>query len=98
MRGKLTSALFGAFSGAKAPVPGSAYERAEEFELLGQIPEAVKLYMQAATDGSIAAARKLGQIYSNGAGTVEPDAKQSVRWFAVAKALEADGSLGKRNA
>jgi len=46
---------------------------------------AVKLYRDAARNGSGQAAKLLGDIYSNGKGDVGRDYQESLRWYAIAE-------------
>ncbi len=86
---RFVSALFGAFSAAKAPVKDVAgmqlYDRAVALARSGQEVEAALLFKQAADAGNGAAARRLGELYATGAGNVPADADASKAWFALAE-------------
>ena len=82
---KFVSTLFGAFGGEKAPAPAMLCEQALALERSGRMSEAVKLLRQASDAGSGAAAKKLGEIYANGAGDVPRDSKASQLWFVLAE-------------
>ncbi len=88
-RSRFVSALFGAFSAAKAPVKDAAgmqlYDRAVALARSGQEVEAALLFKQAADAGNGAAARRLGELYATGAGDVPADADASKAWFALAE-------------
>ncbi len=82
---KLVSSLFGALSSGKGATAAKIYEQALELERAGQVEEAANLLRQAADAGSGPAARKLGEIYANGLGSVPRDSGEARRWFELAE-------------
>ncbi len=94
---KFLSALLGKLAAEKPPTPADLYEKALALERSGQVPEAVNLLKQAANANNGAAARRLGEIYANGAVNVPCDPKLSIRWFSVAEALGEKVSRAKGN-
>jgi tRNA A-37 threonylcarbamoyl transferase component Bud32 len=54
-------------------------------ESSGDVRAAVKLYRDAARNGSGQAAKLLGDIYNNGKGDVGRDYQESLRWYAIAE-------------
>jgi TPR repeat protein len=78
---------------AAAAVPGPQtgknldvlYSQGLELESQGKVAEAVKLYEQAAKAGSAAAAKKLGDIYKTGKGSVARDTQTSLKYYSMAK-------------
>src|SRR6185436_14456662 len=78
---KLVSGFLGAFAGEKAAAHAKYYEQALAIERTGQVSDAVKLFKQASDAGSGPAAKRLGEIYAEGAGDVTRDFKKSAMWF-----------------
>jgi TPR repeat protein len=73
----------------RAP-PSSAAQllaQAVELERSGKGPEAVKMYVHAAREGSGKAALRLGEIYSTGIPGVARDYAHSLRWYSAAQAM-----------
>jgi len=60
--------------------------QAAALEREGKMPDAVRVYMQAARSGSGQAAKRLGEIYYNGAPGVSPDGAESAKWYNLARA------------
>ena len=67
------------------PVAASALARARSAEGDSRMPEAIKLYREAAAAGSGEAAKRLGDIYWTGMPGVERDLAESLRWYRVAQ-------------
>jgi TPR repeat protein len=63
------------------------HKQAKAMERAGRVSEAVKIYQQATDAGDGAAARKLGEIFAEGAGDVSADPQEADRWFDVAESL-----------
>ena len=68
-----------------SPVAAAALARAQAAEDNRRLPEAVKLYRDAAQAGSGAAAKRLGDLYWHGAPGLERDLAESLRWYRVAE-------------
>src|SRR5688500_15717417 len=68
------------------PLP-SIHGLATGFESDSNMQDAVRLYVQAASVGSVKAAFRLGEIYEKGLGGVPPDYQHALRWFNAARVL-----------
>ena len=64
---------------------GALLEQASAAERAGRVSEAVRLYVQAVTAGSGAAAKRLGDIYGRGVGDVGRDYQESLRYYEIAR-------------
>jgi TPR repeat protein len=76
-------------SGALGPVQ-VLIEQANQLELEGKGPEAVRIYTLAVRRGSGPAARRLWVIYDNGIPGVPRDYAEALKWLHVARALGED--------
>jgi len=68
-----------------SPVAATALARARDADGGSRMPEAVRLYREAANAGSGEAAKRLGDIYWHGGPGVERDLAESMRWYRVAE-------------
>lgn len=68
-----------------SPVAASTLARARNADSDRSLPEAVRLYREAALAGSGEAAKRLGDIYWRGGTGVERDLAESLRWYRVAE-------------
>lgn len=68
-----------------SPATAGVLARARSAEGDQRLPEAVRLYREAAAAGSGEAAKRLGDIYWHGAPGVERDLAESMRWYRVAE-------------
>jgi TPR repeat protein len=66
------------------------FMEAARLEQVGKGPEAVKMYMLAARNGSGKAALRLAQIYDKGIPGVARDYALSLRWYSAAGAMGED--------
>ena len=66
------------------------YQRGVESEKRGQAKDAIRLYRTAGRSGSAEAARRLGQIYEQGALGLAPDKEAAHYWFQKAEKLGAE--------
>ena len=65
----------------------AVFKHAVKLEGAGKVSEAMRLFEQAAYAGSGPAARRLGELYSDGASGVSADSKDAQRWFDLAESL-----------
>ena len=65
----------------------AVFKHAVKLEGAGKVSEAMRLFEQAAYAGSGPAARRLGELYSDGASGVSADSKEAQRWFDLAESL-----------
>jgi serine/threonine-protein kinase len=72
---------------APAASPGTLLSQAREAEQAGRTDQAVRAYKQAARAGSGAAAKRLFELYNNGAGGVGKDAGEANTWRNLAVQL-----------
>jgi tRNA A-37 threonylcarbamoyl transferase component Bud32 len=82
---------------APAPAPAAGgpealFKQASALEGEGRIPEAVRVYIQAARGGNGQAAKRLGDIYAKGAPGVPLDTAESLKWYTLARARGVDVS------
>jgi len=70
--------------------PDQTFAEAAQLEQVGKGPEAVKMYLRAAGDGSGKAALRLAQIYDKGIPGVARDYALSLRWYHAARAMGED--------
>ncbi len=81
---------------ARAPSNVEALlQQATAKESEGDYRSAVKLYTQAARGGSGKAAKRLGDIYNTGAGSVSRDYAESLKWYNAARVLGEEVDLQK---
>jgi len=73
----------------------SLLQQAAAKEGEGDLRAAVKLYTQAARAGSGKAAKRLGDIYNTGAGSVSRDYAESLKWYNAARVLGEEVDLQK---
>ena len=85
-RRSLVLALLLASSGVLAQ-PESLYQQAVNAERDGKMPQAIRLYEQAARGGEGKAAFRLGEIYDKGLGGVQADYQQALKWYNAARVL-----------
>jgi len=75
---------------AKAEPPGlSIYQQGRTLEGSGKVRQAVRSYRRAAAMGNAEAAKRLGEIYTNGLGDQPKDYAEGIRWTATAEKLGA---------
>ncbi|HEY5636247.1 MAG TPA: protein kinase [Burkholderiales bacterium] len=76
---------------AKAEPPGlNFYREGKELEASGKVRQAVRSYRRAAAMGNADAAKRLGEIYTNGLGDQPKDYAEGIRWTATAEKLGAE--------
>jgi len=79
-----------------APAGGDAlFQQAQALESQGKGGEAVKLYTRAARSGSGKAAKRLGDIYSQGLIGISRDYAESLKWYNAARVLGEEVPMAK---